>query len=104
MRLSNPPTRVQDGKADGDSAASADRAEAAAGQAALAGKHRPAVERIACWSARHRLVAIAAWLAMVGGALLAGHVFGTQSQPHYDPGASGVAERMLGQLHVISPP
>ena len=41
---------------------------------------------------------------MVGGALLAGQVYGTQSQPQYDPGQSGVAERMLHQLHVVSPP
>ena len=41
---------------------------------------------------------------MVGGAVLAGHVYGTQSQPQYDPGQSGVAERMLHRLHVVSPP
>jgi RND superfamily putative drug exporter len=41
---------------------------------------------------------------MVGGALLAGHVYGTQSQPQYDPGRSGVAERMLDRLHVVTPP
>ncbi|HYK32108.1 MAG TPA: MMPL family transporter, partial [Streptosporangiaceae bacterium] len=68
------------------------------------GRHRPVVERIACWSARHRLLALTAWLLMVGGALLAGHVYGTASQPEYDPGQSGVAERMLTQLHVVTPP
>src|SRR5215472_11208459 len=67
-------------------------------------RHRPVVERIACWSARHRVIALVAWLLMVGGALLAGHVFGTASQPIYDPGPSGVAERMLTQLHVVTPP
>ncbi len=41
---------------------------------------------------------------MVGGALLAGHVYGTQSQPQYDPGSSGVAERMLDRLQVVTPP
>ena len=50
------------------------------------------------------MVALLGWLAMVGGALLAGHLYGTQSQPQYDPGASGVAERMLTRLHVVSPP
>lgn len=65
---------------------------------------RPVTERIACWSARHRTVALAGWLVMVGGALLAGHVYGTQSQPQYDPGRSGVAERMLDNLHVVTPP
>src|SRR5262245_22431507 len=65
---------------------------------------RPVVERIACWSARHKVIALLAWLTMVGGAVLAGHLFGTRSQPQYDPGPSGVAERMLDRLHVVSPP
>ena len=41
---------------------------------------------------------------MVGAAVLAGHLFGTQSQPQYDPGPSGTAERMLDRLHVVTPP
>src|SRR5262250_379511 len=65
---------------------------------------RPVTERIACWSARHAVIALVGWLVMVGGALLAGHVYGTQSQPQYDPGRSGVAERMLDRLHVVTPP
>ncbi len=65
---------------------------------------RPIVERIACWSARHRKLALGAWLLVVGGALLAGHLYGTASQPQYDPGQSGVAERMLDRLHVVTPP
>ncbi|HXS62609.1 MAG TPA: MMPL family transporter [Streptosporangiaceae bacterium] len=67
-------------------------------------RHRPVVERIACWSARHRVLALCAWLVMVGGALLAGHLVGTSSLPEYDPGQSGVAEQMLTQLHVVTPP
>jgi putative drug exporter of the RND superfamily len=97
MQLSNPPMRVAtDETAD----------ESSAAETAQSGgrRRRPVVEQIACWSARHRMVAIVAWLVMVGGALLAGHLYGTQSQPQYDPGPSGVAERMLGQLHVVSPP
>src|SRR5580658_8988516 len=66
--------------------------------------HRPIVEQIACWSARHRAIALVGWLAMVAGALLAGHFYGTASLPQYDPGQSGVAERMLTQLHVVTPP
>jgi RND superfamily putative drug exporter len=62
------------------------------------------VERIACASARHKVIALAGWLVMVGGALLAGHVYGTQSNPEYDPGRSGVAEQMLSRLHVVTPP
>jgi hypothetical protein len=65
---------------------------------------RPVTERIACWSARHAVIALVGWLVMVGGALLAGHVYGTQSQPQYDPGRSGAAERMLDRLHVVTPP
>jgi len=67
-------------------------------------RHRPVVERIACWSARHRAIALIAWLLMVGGAVLAGHVYAAASQPEYDPGQSGVAERMLSDLHVVTPP
>src|SRR5215472_14933992 len=67
-------------------------------------RNRPVTERIACWSARHRLIALVGSLLMVGGALLAGRVYGTQSQPQYDPGRSGVAERMLDDLHVVTPP
>ena len=54
---------------------------------------RPVVERVACWSARHRLIALVAWLAMVGGALLAGHAYGTAHLAQYDPGPSGTATR-----------
>lgn len=49
-------------------------------------------------------MALLGWLALVGGAVLAGQLFGTQSQPQYDPGQSGVAERMLSGLHVVTPP
>jgi len=72
--------------------------------ARAAGRHRPVTERIACWSARHAVLALIAWLLMVACAVLAGHLYGTQSQPQYDPGRSGVAERMLDRLHVVTPP
>ena len=64
----------------------------------------PMVERIACWSARHRVAVIVGWLVLAGVALLAGQLLGTQSQPQYDPGQSGQAERMLQQLDVVTPP
>ena len=67
-------------------------------------KRRPVTERIACWSARHALLALLGWILLVGGSVLAGHLYGTQSQPQYDPGPSGVAERMLDRLHVVTPP
>src|SRR5450432_2829893 len=64
----------------------------------------PMVERIACWSARHRIAVIAGWLVLAAAALLAGRMLGTQSQPQYDPGQAGQAEQMLHQLHVVTPP
>ena len=97
MRLSTPP--VTQSETTGDSAGPGSPA-AGAGRP----RHRPVVERIACWSARHRVIALVAWLVMVGGAMLAGHLYSTQSQPQYDPGPSGVAERMLNSLHVVTPP
>src|SRR5262249_5582391 len=103
MQLSTPPaTRVT----------AAEHAADVGRQASMAGKRsapgarriRPVTERIAGWSARHAVIALVGGLVMVGGALLAGHVYGTQSQPQYDPGRSGVAERMLDRLHVVTPP
>jgi len=76
---------------------------AAPATANAAPRRRPVTERIACWSARHRVIALIGWLVMVGGAFLAGQVFGTQSQPQYDPGQSGVAQRMLHHLNGVSP-
>jgi putative drug exporter of the RND superfamily len=64
----------------------------------------PMVERIACWSARHRIAVIAGWLVLAVVALLGGHFLGTQSQPQYDPGQSGQAEQMLSKLGVVTPP
>src|SRR5262249_34538688 len=107
MQLSTPPaTRVRaaehpahaGGPAGAGGPASVTRTRSARG--AQGGRRiRPVTERIACWSARHAVIALVGWLLMVGGALLAGHVYGTQSQPQYDPGRSGVAERMLDRLH-----
>jgi RND superfamily putative drug exporter len=62
------------------------------------------VERIACWSARHRIAVIVGWLVLAGTALLAGQLLGTQSQQQYDPGQAGRAEQMLHQLGVVGPP
>ena len=68
-------------------------------------RHRaPMVERIACWSARHRIAVVVGWLVLAGTALLAGQLLGTQSQQQYDPGQAGQAEQMLHQLNVVSPP
>jgi putative drug exporter of the RND superfamily len=64
---------------------------------------RPAVARIACWSARHSVVTVLAWVALALAAFFGGKLLGTVSQPQYDPGQSGTAERMLSQLHVVTP-
>src|SRR5260370_8027807 len=100
MRLSPPPAAPVTGA---ENPASAGR-PAVKAETQGACRVRPVTERIACWSARHAVIALVGWLVMVGGALLAGHVYGTQSQPQYDPGSSGVAERMLDRLQVVTPP
>src|SRR3984957_11934334 len=63
----------------------------------------PMVERIACWSARHRIAVIVGWLVLAAAALAAGELLGTQSQQQYDPGQAGQAEQALHQLNVVSP-
>ncbi|MFI5065434.1 MAG: MMPL family transporter [Streptosporangiales bacterium] len=64
----------------------------------------PMVERIACWSARHRVAVVIGWLVLAAVAMVAGQLLGTQNQQQYDPGQSGQAERALHQLGVVSPP
>ncbi|HEU5416168.1 MAG TPA: MMPL family transporter [Streptosporangiaceae bacterium] len=64
----------------------------------------PLVERIACWSVRHRKTAVLGWLAFVAVAVIIGQAAGTSRVQQYDPGQSGQAERMLSRLHVTSPP
>jgi putative drug exporter of the RND superfamily len=65
---------------------------------------RPFVERIACWSARHRKSVVIGWLLLVAAAFVAGQMLGTQSRPQYDPGQAGQAEQMLHTLGVTTPP
>jgi putative drug exporter of the RND superfamily len=64
----------------------------------------PVVERIACWSARHRKAVVAGWLLFVGLAFLAGQALGNQSRPQYDPGQAGRGEQVLHRLGVVTPP
>jgi hypothetical protein len=64
----------------------------------------PLVQRIACWSARHSRTAVVGWFGLVGAALLAGHLAGTQSRPQYDPGQAGQGEQVLHQLNVVTAP
>jgi len=77
------------------------RPRAARQQSAAGG---PAVERMACWSARHRKAVVAGWLLFLGLALLAGQALGTQSRPQYDPGQAGQGEQVLHSLGVVTPP
>ncbi len=65
---------------------------------------RPLVERVACWSARHRKAAVAAWLALVAAAFIAGQLGGGASVKQYDPGQAGQGERVLAGLGVVTPP
>jgi putative drug exporter of the RND superfamily len=68
------------------------------------GRRRPLVERVACWSARHRKTAVAAWLALVAAAFIAGQLGGGGSVKQYDPGQAGQGERVLASLGVVTPP
>src|SRR5215469_12595398 len=63
----------------------------------------PMVERIAGWSARHRKTAVFGWLALVAVVFLGGQALGTKSQPAYDAGQAGQAERALHGLGVVAP-
>jgi putative drug exporter of the RND superfamily len=65
---------------------------------------RPVVERIACWSARHRKSVVGVWLLFLGAAFLAGQLFGSQARPQYAPGQAGQADRILHDLGVVTPP
>jgi RND superfamily putative drug exporter len=62
------------------------------------------VERIACWSVRHRKAAVLGWLAFVAVAVIGGQLLSAPSVQQYDPGQAGQAERMLTGLGVVSPP
>ena len=66
--------------------------------------NKPLVERAARWSIRHRKTAVLGWLLLVGAAILAGQLMGTQGVPQYDPGQAGHGEQILHQLNVSSPP
>jgi putative drug exporter of the RND superfamily len=82
---------------------SAPRAVLAA-PAAAAHPRQPLVERVACWSARHRKTAVGAWLAFMAAAFIAGQLGGGASVHQYDPGQAGQAEQVLAKLAVVTPP
>jgi RND superfamily putative drug exporter len=77
---------------------------AAVSHADVPAKRRPLVERTACWSARHRKAVVGCWLLLLGIAIVAGQLLGSQSRPQYDPGQAGRAEQVLHRLGVVTPP
>ncbi len=58
----------------------------------------PVVERITGWSARHKKTAVFGWLVLVAVVFVASQMLGTKSQPNYDPGQAGRAERTLQRV------
>jgi putative drug exporter of the RND superfamily len=65
---------------------------------------RPVVERLACWSARHRKIAVAAWLGFMAAAFIAGQFAAGSGVQQYDPGQAGQGEQVLTKLGVVTPP
>src|SRR5436190_728959 len=57
------------------------------------------------WSARHRMIAIGAWLLFVIGATVLGGAVGRAGLPNYRQGAgdSARAEQILAQAHIGQP-
>ncbi|HUZ25563.1 MAG TPA: MMPL family transporter [Streptosporangiaceae bacterium] len=64
--------------------------------------NRTVVEQIACWSVRHRKVAVAGWLLFVAAAFCVGQLLSGTSAQQYDAGQAGRGEQMLDQLKVVS--
>jgi putative drug exporter of the RND superfamily len=82
-----------------------DLKDAAPGITGGASGGRPVVERIACWSARHRKAVVLAWLLFIAAAVAVGQLAGGgQSRPQYDPGQAGQGERILHNMGVVTPP
>ncbi|MGH3206244.1 MAG: MMPL family transporter [Trebonia sp.] len=63
----------------------------------------PVVERVAGWSARHRIVVVVGWLLLVAAAFTVGQHLGVSNTNAYDPGQAGQAERVLNQPGVQQP-
>src|SRR6516165_730187 len=73
----------------------------ATGPPPRAGVRPPVVERIAGWSARHRIIALIGWFMLVAGAVVIGNMLGTKNLNSYDPGQAGQAERVLSRPGVV---
>ncbi len=65
---------------------------------------RPVVERLACWSARHRKIAVAVWLGFMAAAFIGGQFAAGSGVQQYDPGQAGRGEQVLTKLGVVTPP
>jgi putative drug exporter of the RND superfamily len=63
----------------------------------------PVVERVAGWSARHRVVVVVGWLVLVVAAFAVGQRLGVPNTNTYDPGQAGQAERVLNEPGVLQP-
>jgi putative drug exporter of the RND superfamily len=63
----------------------------------------PVVERVAGWSARHRIVVVVGWLLLVAAAFTVGQRLGVTNTNAYDPGQAGQAERVLNEPGVQQP-
>jgi len=66
--------------------------------------NKTVVERIACWSVRHRRAAVLGWLVFVAAAFCIGQLLSGTSAQQYDAGQAGRGEQMLDQLKVVSAP
>ena len=61
------------------------------------------MERVAGWSARHRIVVVVGWLLLVAAAFTVGQRLGVTNTNAYDPGQAGQAERVLNEPGVQQP-
>jgi putative drug exporter of the RND superfamily len=63
----------------------------------------PVVERVASWSARHRIIVVVGWLLFVAAAFAVGGKLGVTNTNTYDAGQAGQAERVLNEPGVLQP-
>jgi RND superfamily putative drug exporter len=63
----------------------------------------PIVERVAGWSARHRVIVVVSWLLLIVAAFAVGQRLGTSNTNSYDPGQAGRAERILNRPGIAQP-
>jgi putative drug exporter of the RND superfamily len=63
----------------------------------------PVVERVATWSARHRIIVVIGWLLFVAAAFAVGGKLGVSNTNTYDAGQAGQAERVLNEPGVLQP-